>query len=62
MIRRLLVLAALAGAAWWFLSRRDATCRPGTTVGYEDGSSVTLGQGSPEHERLSRIARGIVGA
>jgi hypothetical protein len=30
----------------------------GATIGYADGSSVTLAAGSPELERLSQIAAG----
>jgi len=59
-IRKLLFLAALAGAAWWLLSRRGSGREPGVVVGYADGSAVTLEGGSPEAERLLVIARGVV--
>ncbi len=60
MIRRLLLLAALAGAAWWLLSRRESGREVGALVGYGDGSSVALEEGSPELERMLGIARGVV--
>lgn len=60
MIRRLLFLAALAGAVWWLLSRRESSREPGVVVGYGDGSAVTLEEGSPERERMLGIARGVV--
>lgn len=60
MIRRLLFLVALAGAAWWLLSRRGGGRQPEVVVGYADGSAVTLEEGSPEAERLLGIARGVV--
>lgn len=62
MIRRLLFLGALAGAAWWLLRRREERREVGAAVGYDDGSSERLGAGSPELERLLEIARGIVRA
>lgn len=60
MIRKLVFLATLAGAAWWLLSRRRSGREPGVVVGYADGSAVTLEEGSPESERLLGIARGVV--
>lgn len=62
MIRRLLFLAALAGALWWLLSRRKSNREPGVVVGYADGSAVTLEDGSPEREHMLGIARGVVRA
>ena len=55
-MRRLAVLALLAGAAWWFLIRRRAEDPGGATIGFADGSSVTLEDGSPELDRLLQIA------
>jgi hypothetical protein len=55
-MRKVLLLAALAGAAWWFLGRRRTAARETATVGYADGSSVTLEAGAPELERLLLIA------
>ena len=62
MIRRLLFLAALAGAVWWLLTRRESGREAGAVVGYGDGSSVALEEGSPELERMLGIARGVVRA
>ena len=59
-MRRLLVLAALAAGVWWVLSRRATVAADRATVGYDDGSSVTLEAGAPELERLLRIARGAI--
>lgn len=58
MIRRLLFLVALAGAAWWLLSRRDGDREPGVVIGYADGSAVTLA--APERERMLAIARDVL--
>ncbi len=55
-MRRLLFLAALGAAVWWFVTRRGASSPGGATIGYEDGSSVTLDAGSTELERLLAIA------
>jgi hypothetical protein len=61
-MRRLLTLAGLAGLVWWLLDRRRGNVAGGATVGYADGSSVTLEQGAPELERLQEAAREVVGA
>jgi len=58
MMRRLLVLAALATAAWWLLRGRGR--EPRAVVGYGDGSSLTLEAGTPELERMLELARGTV--
>jgi len=55
-MRRLLSLAALAGLVWWLLGRRRSSGRETVTIGYADGSSVTLEAGSPLLERLLAIA------
>ncbi len=55
-MRRLLVLAAVAAAVWWVLGRREKTSPGRVTIGYEDGSSVTLDAESPELARLLEIA------
>lgn len=56
-MRRFLSLAALAAAAWWLIGRQRSTPAVGrVTIGYADGSSVTLDAGSPELERLAAIA------
>jgi hypothetical protein len=60
MTGRLLVLALAAFAAWRFLARRS-TPDEQVTIGWEDGSSVTLGPGAPERDRLAELAREVVG-
>ena len=55
-MRRLVILALIAGAAWWFLTRDRREDEGGATIGYADGSSVTLDVGSPELDRLLSIA------
>lgn len=62
MIRRLLFLAGVAGAVWWLLSRRESGREVGALVGYGDGSSLALEEGSPELERMLGIARGVARA
>ena len=55
-MRRLLVVAGLAVAAWWFLTRRrPAPVR--VVVGYADGSAIELPDGSLEQERLVASVR-----
>ncbi len=55
-MRRLLVLALIGGLAWWFLGRRSGQAERSATIGYADGSSLTLDAGSPELDRLLQIA------
>jgi hypothetical protein len=55
-MRRLLVLALAGGLAWWFFGRRCETGTRRATIGYTDGSSVTLDEGSPELDRLLQVA------
>lgn len=55
-MRKLLALAAIGVAAWWFLARRGRSDTVGATIGYEDGSSVSLDADSPELDRLVAIA------
>lgn len=55
-MRRLLMLVVTGGLAWWFLGRRSTRKRRSATIGYADGSSVTLEHCSPELDRLVRIA------
>jgi hypothetical protein len=54
-MRRLLVLAALAGLAALIHRRRASAER--ITIGYEDGSSLTLDGRSDDGERLLELAR-----
>jgi hypothetical protein len=55
-VRRLLVLASLAAAAWWLLTRKRET-GVRATIGYADGSAVSPSEGSTDHERLVAAAR-----
>lgn len=57
-MRKVIFLAVVGGLAWWLFGRRSATSRLGATIGYADGSSVTLDSGSPELDRLVQIAAG----
>jgi hypothetical protein len=53
------VLAGLAAAAWWLINRRrGAADASGVTIGYADGSAVTLEPGSAELDRLVQVAAG----
>jgi hypothetical protein len=55
-MRRLLVLAAaLAGLVALVRRRRRPAER--VTIGYEDGSSLTLDAGTPDGDRLLALAR-----
>ncbi len=58
-MRRLVALLALAGAAWWLL-RRSRDRQETATIGYADGSSITLEPGAPELEPLLAIGREAV--
>ena len=55
-MRRLLSLAAIGAVVWWLLGRRSKPSTARVTIGYADGSSVTLDAGSPEVDRLVAIA------
>jgi hypothetical protein len=55
-MRKLFLVALLAGAAWWFVNRGRGDNVSAATIGYVDGSSVTLDAGSPELDRLVEIA------
>jgi hypothetical protein len=55
-MRKLLSLALVGGLVWWLLGRRRPGGGPSATIGYADGSSVTLDTGSPEFDRLLQIA------
>jgi hypothetical protein len=54
--RRLFSLALVGGLAWWFVGRRREAGQRSATIGYADGSSVTLEPGSPGLGRLLQIA------
>ena len=65
MARRLLGLAGLAGvalAAAAFVRRGAGHRRERVDLYYEDGSMVSLTQGSPEAERLLPLARDVLAA
>ena len=55
-MRRLLSLAAIGAAVWWLIGRREKPSAGRVTIGYVDGSSLTLEAGSPELDRLVAIA------
>lgn len=55
-MRRLGLLAALAGFAWWLLRRKRGP-EESATIGYADGSAITLEHGAPELDRLLAIGR-----
>lgn len=59
-MRRLLVLLGLGGGVWWWLQRRRRDDER-VTIGYEDGSSLTLGTDAPERERLLTLGRQAFG-
>jgi hypothetical protein len=56
------MLAGLAVLVWWVLGRGRGAAAELATVGYADGSSVTLERGTPELERLQQAAREVIGA
>lgn len=58
MIRRLLVLAGLAVVARRLLRRRASVER--VSIGFADGSSVTLEPGAPGLDTLLAAARGAL--
>jgi hypothetical protein len=60
-MRKLVFLALVGLAAWWFLSRRRSPTRE-ATIGYEDGSALVLEEDAPELERLEAAAREAVRA
>ncbi len=55
-MRRLFSLVLAGGFAWWFFGRQRQAAPGSATIGYVDGSSVTLEAGSPELDRLLQIA------
>ena len=55
-MRRLLALAVIGAIVYWFLNRGASGDGQSATIGYADGSAVTLDQGSPELDRLVQIA------
>jgi hypothetical protein len=59
MRRPLALLVLLAGLILYLLRRREQR-RERVHLHYDDGSTVTLEQGSPEGERLLALARGAL--
>jgi hypothetical protein len=55
-MRRLVLFAVVGAIAWWFIGRRREAAPGAATIGYADGSSVTLEAGSPELDRLLLVA------
>jgi hypothetical protein len=59
-MRRLALLALIGALAWWFLGRRGCEPEESATIGYADGSSVTLDGASPELDGLLQFAAGAL--
>lgn len=55
-MRKLLALAVIGGIVYWFLNRGASGDGQSATIGYADGSAVTLEPGAPELDRLVQIA------
>ena len=55
-MRKLLALALIGGIVYWFLNRGGAGSGQSATIGYADGSAVSLELGTPELDRLVQIA------
>ena len=54
-MRKLLALAVIGGIVYWFLNRGSDDGQS-ATIGYADGSAVTLDPGAPELDRIVQIA------
>jgi hypothetical protein len=59
--RRALVIGAAAGSLAALLLRRRERRRDQVTIGYADGSAVTLEAGGADADRLLGLARPVVG-
>jgi hypothetical protein len=59
-MRKLVALGGLAAIVWWLRGRHAGEVRTRATLGYDDGSSLTLDTGAPELDNLLRIARGAL--
>jgi hypothetical protein len=55
-MRKLLWLAVIGGIVYGFLNRGSPDDGQTATIGYADGSAVTLEPGAPELDRLVQIA------
>jgi hypothetical protein len=60
--RSALVAAAAVGSLVAVVLRRRGRRRDRVTVGYDDGSALTLEAGSADADRLLELARPAVGA
>jgi hypothetical protein len=60
--RKALVAAAAAGSLAAVLLRRRDRRRDRVTIGYDDGSAVTLDAGGADADRLLGLARPAFGA
>ena len=58
---RLVLLSLAAAVGAWLLLRRRRVDEHRVVVAWEDGSELDLRPGSPERERLARIAEGVLG-
>ena len=56
---RLLLVALVGLLAWRLLRRRGGGAT--VVVAWADGSSLTVEDGAPEHDRLVAAARSVVG-
>ena len=54
--RKLLALAVIGGIVYWFLNRGGSDGVQSATIGYADGSAVSLELGTPGLDRLVQIA------
>ena len=61
-MKRLLVFTAIAGTFFWWRRRQAASEVPRAVIGYDDGSSLTLEDGSPGLDGLVALARGALPA
>ena len=57
---RLVLLSLAAAAGVWLVLRRRRADEHRVLVAWEDGSELDLGPGSPQRERLARIAEGVL--
>ena len=58
-MRRLFSFALIGAIVWWLRGRRRCANVASATIGYADGSSVTLEEGAPELDRLVQAARSV---
>ena len=58
-MRKLFSLALVGAIVWWLRGKRRGASVATATIGYADGSSVTLEEGAPELDRLVQAARSV---